>query len=86
MDANELRDELAAALLKLKAGEMKPEAAAAMSALAGQMISSAKTQVAYYAFRGQKPVISFLEARSTTRTHRIAGDDKQPRSTSEVSA
>ena len=62
MDANELRDLLAATLQKLQTKEIEPHQATAVAAIASQMIASAKVQVAYYALRGQRPAIPFLDS------------------------
>lgn len=83
MDANALRNNLAAALEDLKAGKIKAKDASAMASLAHAMIDSAKVQVAYYALRRQAPAIPFLDSRkveSAPLVHRIEDDepDRKP--------
>jgi len=58
--ATGLRLELAKLYAELKAGEVEDGAAAELANIAGKMISTAKTQVAYYALRKDIPNIKFL--------------------------
>lgn len=60
-NANELRNELADVFEKLKSGDIKPKEAAELANISGKMISSAKTQVEYYALRKEMPNIPWLE-------------------------
>lgn len=61
-NVDELRGQLAEVFEQLRAGEMKPGAAAELANLAGKMISSAKVQVEYYALRKEAPMIEFLRS------------------------
>jgi hypothetical protein len=60
--AEQLRDELAQVFADLKAGTIKHADAAEFANIAGKIISSAKTQIEYYALRKQAPTIEFLES------------------------
>jgi ribosomal protein L5 len=59
-NAKELRVELAAVFESLRNGDIETKTAAELANLAGKMISSAKTQVEYYALRREQPNIQFL--------------------------
>lgn len=59
--ATGLRLELAKLYAQLKDGEVEDTAAAELANIAGKMISTAKTQVAYYALRKDIPNIKFLQ-------------------------
>ena len=56
-----LRRDLARAYEELRAGTLETSEAAELANLAGKIISTAKTQVAYYALRKDIPYIKFLE-------------------------
>lgn len=59
-NVEELRTELSAVFVDLKAGNIKPKEAAELANLAGKMINSAKVQVEYFALRKEAPEINFL--------------------------
>jgi len=60
-NVTELRDELAKVFAELKSGAIKPKEAAELNNTAGKMINSAKVELEYYALKGEKPSIEFLE-------------------------
>lgn len=59
--ATGLRRELAQLYADLRAGDVEDGDAAELANIAGKMISTAKTQVAYYALRKDIPNIKFLQ-------------------------
>lgn len=56
-----LRKDLTKAYKELRAGTIEETEAAEIANLAGKIISTAKTQVAYYALRKDIPYIKFLQ-------------------------
>jgi len=67
-NVEELRNELSAVFVELKAGTIKPKEAAELANLAGKMINSAKVQVEYFALRKEAPFINFLGCGATKKT------------------
>lgn len=59
-NVTQLRDQLSEVFADLRAGNIEYKNAAELANLAGKMISSAKTQLEYYAQREETPNIPFL--------------------------
>lgn len=62
-NVTELRDELSKVFSELKKGTIPHTDAAELANIAGKMISSARTQLDYYALRGETPDIDFLKSK-----------------------
>lgn len=57
----ELRDNLADVYTKVVSGDIETEQAKSLSAIAGKMIFSVRTQMEYQVARGEKPNIGFMK-------------------------
>ena len=58
---SELRNNLADVYAKVVNGEIETEQAKSLSAIAGKMIFSVRTQMEYQVARGEKPNIGFMK-------------------------
>lgn len=57
----ELRDNLADVYTKVVNGDIETEQAKSLSAIAGKMIFTVRTQMEYQVARGEKPNIGFMK-------------------------
>lgn len=57
----ELRDNLADVYTKVVSGDIETEQAKSLSAIAGKMIFTVRTQMEYQVARGEKPNIGFMK-------------------------
>lgn len=58
---SELRDNLADVYAKVVTGDIEVDQAKSLSAIAGKMIFSVRTQIEYQVARGEKPNIGFMK-------------------------
>jgi len=62
----DLRDMLSDTIAELRSGELDRATAETVANLAGKMVATAKTQVAYAIARQERPGIKFLDGDATT--------------------
>lgn len=68
----DIRDQLIEVFNDLRAGRMELKDAAEINNTAGKIISTAKTQIAYSALRGEAPYIPFLDTTTGANTKVLA--------------
>lgn len=68
----DIRDQLIEVFNDLRAGRMELKDAAEINNTAGKIISTAKTQIAYSALRGEAPYIPFLDTTTGASTKVLA--------------
>lgn len=74
----DIRDQLIEIFNELRAGTIDLKDAAEINNTAGKIISTAKTQIAYSALRGEAPYIPFLDTTTGANTKVLA--DAKPKS------
>lgn len=74
----DIRDQLIEIFNELRAGTIELKDAAEINNTAGKIISTAKTQIAYSALRGEAPYIPFLDTTTGASTKVLA--DAKPKS------